>query len=829
VAAEVAEATAAVMAEKDRRLEEAAAASAEASANAAAAAEAAASKLADSERCLAESRATTEFLETEGMKLQTEAAAVADELVARNQALSSAIRALTAEHAATCATSAAGREELSRLQHAYDVLDHQARAAEQQSKHNEEQAVALQCQLDELTAKETKASAAAATAAASAAERAAQQELDIKCLSARSAELQERLRQQTQESKRQRQAGSAAAEAALQAALEEVRHHQHVATAAAEDAVAAEDRASAAEARAAAAEATLAAAETKLAEHTAEAQQAAERAAAAMVLQRRFRTRRAAQQAADAACRQQALEQAQAGREALERRHAEEAAATGHKDFAASLCLMQGAVDSILATFLLPERDLKAARAARTLPAFHISAAGASGGGGMGRTAAQQGRGPDLQLHRLTTDASALSSNTTSQPQGASSTVSAVSQDTHGSGVSVPSSPTASHASSQASAVHVRPPPPPPPASWPATPPSGASFRAAASVGEHLSPLAAGKPVSDHNRRHQQSPPSRQRSPSPSVASMCSGRSVGAGAPSGGRQGAVGHKMPHVRPVLGSRTSSQPLQERALARLSELQRHHRAEQHPEQLVSSFLQSSPGNPGASNIGGSSTGVSSGAAGTSGSVPGRRSASPQLPTSGSAPLGAPHLGPLRESVISAATAPPCKPEAIGFGHGLFKPEASVFVSQFASDAAPPSPRRNATWASRRLTKPAVRPTLAAVGQEQHSPLRLTLATLDVNQAPSPGAASKGDGSCQSPPSLSTPSLSHNKGTGFVSPVREGHDGPRRPGHRRGGSGGVGVGAGTPAGGDSGGWDHPARTDLNRSFSFSGCSELNQKQYG
>lgn len=116
---------------------------------------------------------------------------------------------------------------------------------------------------------------------------------------------QERLRQQTQESKRQRQAGSAAAEAALQAALEEVRHHQHVATAAAEDAVAAEDRASAAEARAAAAEATLAAAETKLAEHTAEAQQAAERAAAAMVLQRRFRTRRAAQQAADAACRQQ--------------------------------------------------------------------------------------------------------------------------------------------------------------------------------------------------------------------------------------------------------------------------------------------------------------------------------------------------------------------------------------------------------------------------------------------------------------------------------------------------------------------------------------------
>lgn len=65
VAAEVAEATAAVMAEKDRRLEEAAAASAEASANAAAAAEAAASKLADSERCLAESRATTEFLETE--------------------------------------------------------------------------------------------------------------------------------------------------------------------------------------------------------------------------------------------------------------------------------------------------------------------------------------------------------------------------------------------------------------------------------------------------------------------------------------------------------------------------------------------------------------------------------------------------------------------------------------------------------------------------------------------------------------------------------------------------------------------------------------------
>ena len=33
---------------------------------------------------------------------------------------------------------------------------------------------------------------------------------------------------------------------------------------------------------------------------------------------------------------------------------------------------MQDAVDSILAAFLLPKRDLQAARAARTLPAFHI-------------------------------------------------------------------------------------------------------------------------------------------------------------------------------------------------------------------------------------------------------------------------------------------------------------------------------------------------------------------------------------------------------------------------------------------------------------------------
>lgn len=131
------------------------------------------------------------------------------------------------------------------------------------------------------------------------------------------------------------------------------------------------------------------------------------------------------------------------------------------------------------------------------------------------------------------------------------------------------------------------------------------------------------------------------------------------------------------------------------------------------------------------------------------------------------------------------------------------------------------------SRRLTKPAVRPTLAAVGQERHQPPRLTLATLDVNQAPSPGATSNGGSSFRSPPSLPTPSLSHLKGTGFVSPVREGLDGPRHLRHRRGGSGGVVAGAEILAGGVGGGWDHPARTDLNRSFSFSGFGELNQQQ--
>lgn len=66
----------------------------------------------------------------------------------------------------------------------------QAKAAEQQSKHNEEQAGAFRCQLDELTAKQAKKSAAAASAAASVAERAARQEIDIKRLLARSAELQ---------------------------------------------------------------------------------------------------------------------------------------------------------------------------------------------------------------------------------------------------------------------------------------------------------------------------------------------------------------------------------------------------------------------------------------------------------------------------------------------------------------------------------------------------------------------------------------------------------------------------------------------------------------
>lgn len=40
-------------------------------------------------------------------------------------------------------------------------------------------------------------------------------------------------------------------------------------------------------------------------------------------------------------CLRQALEEVQAGKQALEQRHAEEAAATGHKDFAASLSLMQ--------------------------------------------------------------------------------------------------------------------------------------------------------------------------------------------------------------------------------------------------------------------------------------------------------------------------------------------------------------------------------------------------------------------------------------------------------------------------------------------------------
>ncbi len=197
------------------------------------------------------------------------------------------------------------------------------------------------------------------------------------------------------------------------------------------------------------------------------------------------------------------------------------------------------------------------------------------------------------------------------------------------------------------------------------------------------------------------------------------------------------------RQVLGVRPSRQaPLQQRALARLSRLEQQERQLQ--EQHLSSFplaapsawhvpsagqryssvepqstaaasdarkaaaasakaggaAQGRPDSPvslgassevsvqSSSGFGGTaSSGATSDAAGE------HRSASPDLPTGSRSRAGVAALGPVRESVFAAATAPPRQP--LSSGRGLFKPEASVFVSQFVSDAAPRSPQRNATW--------------------------------------------------------------------------------------------------------------------------------------
>lgn len=50
---------------------------------------------------------------------------MADELVRRNRMLGAAIRALTGEHAATCAAASAGREALTQLQCSHDQLQDQ--------------------------------------------------------------------------------------------------------------------------------------------------------------------------------------------------------------------------------------------------------------------------------------------------------------------------------------------------------------------------------------------------------------------------------------------------------------------------------------------------------------------------------------------------------------------------------------------------------------------------------------------------------------------------------------------------------------------------------
>lgn len=61
----------------------------------------------------------------QGRRVQGHGIAVADELVRRNRMLGAAIRALTGEHAATCAAASAGREALSQLQRAHDQLQDQ--------------------------------------------------------------------------------------------------------------------------------------------------------------------------------------------------------------------------------------------------------------------------------------------------------------------------------------------------------------------------------------------------------------------------------------------------------------------------------------------------------------------------------------------------------------------------------------------------------------------------------------------------------------------------------------------------------------------------------
>ena len=113
----------------------------------------------------------------------------------------------------------------------------------------------------------------------------------------------------------------------------------------------------------------------------------------------------------------------------------------------------------------------------------------------------------------------------------------------------------------------------------------------------------------------------------------------------------------------------------------------------------------------------------------------------------------------------------------------------------------------------------------GQQQHPPLRLTLGTLDVNQAPSQGATSDNGVTFTSPPSFTLEKSGSSAASAQPGPS------VRALGHRRGSGGRAGSGGSATASGASGygssGCDERGRAAVGRSFSFSGFGELHQQQ--
>lgn len=275
--------------------------------------------------------------------------------------IAGALRALTVQHERLVATGSKAAEELEQLNIGYGQLSEQVDDMSANQQRLEGECAVLKVQLKDEVHRWKEET----------------QRLEGECAELK-VQLSDEMQRRKEEAEHRQEeaaiAASAAAAAAEQAAeLRSERDRLNEQIANLEAALLAHKSAAAiAEERAAAERAAAEAAQREA------AQKAAVREAA-LEIERRSRERRTQQQEQALANRQKALEESNREKAALKAHSAEQQAATGRKDFAASLGMMQEAVDSVLAAFLLPQREVRARRAARQRPpGFNLAGSSAS-------------------------------------------------------------------------------------------------------------------------------------------------------------------------------------------------------------------------------------------------------------------------------------------------------------------------------------------------------------------------------------------------------------------------------------------------------------------